>query len=163
GDLSDDFIDGTVPEGPWSVEERDRAVVATVRTAACRDCDRLPVSASLDEIPAWRRHAGEGRLSGRDVDVLELPAAGVVEDTRPRVFGLTHDDGVGVAGGLLGKTGCVWSADHDWHAAAAKLAREVVGVENGGRGRRDSHEVGWGVEPDRFDDLVRVPDMVLTR
>src|SRR5262249_47894255 len=62
GDLADDLIDGTIPEGPRSVEERDRAVVATVRTAAGRDCDRLPVSASLDEIPARRRHAGEWRL-----------------------------------------------------------------------------------------------------
>ncbi len=152
---------GTVPVGPRSIEERDGAVVATVRTAARRDRDRLPVSASLDEIPARSRHAGERRLSGRDVDLLELPATGVIEDARPRVLGLAHDDGVGVAGGLLGKSGGMRSADHDGHAAAAKLPREVIGVESGRRGRRDPHEVGRSVEPHRFDDFVRVPDMVL--
>src|SRR5262249_16021483 len=67
------------------------------------------------------------------------------------------------AGSLLGKTGGMWSADYDGHAAPAKLAREVVGVKNGGRGRRDSHENRRRVEPYGFDDLVRVPDMVLTR
>jgi hypothetical protein len=100
-----------------------------MRTASCRDRDRLPVSAPLDEVPARSGHAGERRLSGRDVDLLELATVCIVENARPCVLGLAHDDDVGVPGGLLGKSSCVRSADHDGHAAAAKLPGEVIGVE----------------------------------
>ena len=148
-DLADDLVDGAVADGPRPVEERDRAVVAAVGTASRRDRDRLPVAASLDEVPARRGHAGERRLSGRDVDRLELPAASVVEDARPRVLGLADDDGVGVARGLLGESGRVRSADHDRHAAAAELAGETVGVKSGRRRGGDPHEVRRRVEPHR--------------
>jgi len=87
----------------------------------------------------------------------------VVEDARPRVLGLAHDDDIGVAGGLLGQSGRVRSAEHDGHAAAAKLPGEVVGVQGGRRGRGDPHQVGRRVEPHQLDDLVRMPDVVLTR
>jgi len=133
-----------------------------VRTPSRRDRDRLPVSASFDEIPPRSRHAGERGLSSRDVDLLELPAASVVENARPRVFGLAYDDGVGVAGGLLGKSGRMWSADHDRHATAPKLPREIIGVEGGRRGRRDPNEVDRDVEPHRVDDLVGMRDVMLT-
>ena len=125
-------------------------------TAPRRDRDRLPVSPSLDEVPARGRHAGQRCLPTRDVDRLELSALSVVEDARPRVLGLGDDDGIGVARGLLGKSGCVWPSDHDGHAAAAEPPGEVVGVQGGRRRRSDPHEVRRGVEPHRLDDLVRV-------
>src|SRR4030095_16722846 len=67
GDLADDLVDGTVSHGPGTVEERDRAIVAAVGTAPRRDRDRLPVSPSLDEVPARGRHAGHRGLHTRDV------------------------------------------------------------------------------------------------
>src|SRR5439155_27233541 len=62
GDLADDLVDGTIPDGRLPVEERDRAVVAAVRTASRRYRDRLPVPAPLDEVPARCRHSDERRL-----------------------------------------------------------------------------------------------------
>src|SRR4030095_15378973 len=79
GDLADDLVDGTVSHGPGTVEERDRAVVAAVGTTPRRDRDRLPVSSSLDEVPARGWHAGQRCLPGRDVDLLPLVAPRVVE------------------------------------------------------------------------------------
>lgn len=163
GDFADDLVDGAAPEGPRPVEKRDRAVVAAMRTASRRDRDRLSVSAPLDEVPAWRRHARQRRLSSRYVDLLELAAARIVENARPRILGLADDDGVGVAGGLLRKSGRMRSADHDGHAATGKLPGEVIGVECGRRGCGDPHQVSRSVEPNRFDDLVRVRDVVLAR
>ena len=101
-------------------------------------------------------HAGERRLPRRDVDRLELSAASVVEDARPRVLGLAHDDGVGVARGLLGESGGVGSADHHGHAATAEFPSEAVGVKSGRRRGGDPHEIRRHVEPHRLDDLVRV-------
>src|SRR5437762_10583153 len=66
GDLADDLVDGTIPDGRLPVEERDRAVVAAVRTASRRYRDRLPVPAPLDEVPARCRHSDERRLPARD-------------------------------------------------------------------------------------------------
>ena len=132
-------------------------------TASRRYRDRLPVPASLDEVPARRRHMDERRLPARHVNLLQLPAASVVEDVRPGVLGLAHDDGVGVASGLLGKSRRMRSADHDRHPAAAELPRDVVGMESRRRRRSDPHEIRRGVEPHPFDDLVRVRDLVLGR
>src|SRR4029453_1881421 len=92
GDLTDDLVDGTVSHGPGTVEERDRAIVAAVGTAPRRDRDRLPVSPSLDEVPARGRHAGQRCLPTRDVDRVELSAPSVVEDARPCVLGLADDN-----------------------------------------------------------------------
>ncbi len=162
-DLADDFVDRTVAHRPRTVEERDRTVVAAVGTPSRCDGDRLPVAASFDEVPARGRHAGERRLPRRDVDRLELPAARVVEDARPRVLGLAHDHCVGMARGLLGESRRVGSADHHGHAATTELAREAVGVESRGRRGGDRHEVRRHVEPHRLDDFVRVRNRVLGR
>jgi len=56
----------------------------------------------------------------------------------------------------------MWSADHHGHVAAAKLPREIIGVEGGRRGRRDPNEVDRDVEPHRVDDLVGMRDVMLT-
>src|SRR5262249_19871408 len=131
GDFADNLVDRTVPDGRWPVEERDRAVVAAMGTASRRYRDRLPVTASLDEVPSRCGHTGERRLPARYVELLQPAAASVLEDARPRVLGFAHDYGVGVSSGLFGKSRCVRSSNHDGYAAAAKLPGEVVGVESG--------------------------------
>jgi hypothetical protein len=95
-----------------------------VRTASRRDRHRLPVASSLDEIPARGGHAGKLRPSGRDIDLLELSAPNVVEDARPRILGLTHDDCVGVAPGLFRERRRMRPTNHDRYAAAAEFPRK---------------------------------------
>src|SRR5437762_12756165 len=123
------LVDGAIPDGRLTVEERDRAVVAAVGTASRRYRDRLPVPASLAEVPARCRHTDERSLPARDVNLLQPPAASVVQQARPRVLGPAHDDGVGVASGLLRKSRRMRSADHDTRPSAAKPQRDAVGLE----------------------------------
>src|SRR5262249_30253638 len=130
-DLADNFVDRPVADGPRTIQERNRAIVAAVGTTSRRDRDRLAVAASLDKVPARSRHAGEGRLSRRDINGLELSATCVFEDPGPGILSLAHNDCVGVARGLLGERGRVWSADHNGHGAATEFPGETVSVKCG--------------------------------
>src|SRR5262249_37469241 len=101
--LANDFVNGTIAHAPGPVDERDRAVVTTVRTTSSGDRHRFPVAASLNKIPTWRRHTRERRAPCRNIHSLELSAPCVVEDSRPRVFRLANNDGIRVALGFFGE------------------------------------------------------------
>src|SRR5206468_10639359 len=92
GDLADDLVDGAIPDGRLPVEERDRAVVAAVGTASRRYRDRLPVPASLDEVPARCRPTDERSLPARDVNLLQPPAASFVQEALALFRGLAPQD-----------------------------------------------------------------------
>jgi len=91
-DFTHNLINWTVPDRARTVEKRDCAVIAAVRTSACCNRDGFPVPASLDQVPPWCGHASERGLSRGDVDTLQLASASIIEDARPCIFGLACDD-----------------------------------------------------------------------
>ena len=132
-----------------------------MRTASCRNRDRLPIPSSFNKVPTRRRHAGEHRLSVRDVDRLELSAPSVVENLRPCVLGLADNDRVGIAQRLVRKSGRMRSANDNRHAAAAKFPGEAIGVKSGRGWGRDPDEVGRDVESHRLHDFIGVRNKML--
>src|SRR5262249_52956052 len=76
---------------------------------------------------------------------------------------LAHNNCVGVARGLLGERGRVWSADHNGHGAATEFPGETVSVKCGRCCGGNPYQVRRYFKPHRFRDSVRVPDHVFSR
>ncbi len=158
-----DGVDRPVAHGARSVQERDRAIVASVGTAAGGDRHRLSVPAALDQVPPGRRLPVQARAVARAVDGLEPPRGRMLEQTRPRVLRLAHHHRIGVLGGFPGEGGRVGAADHDGHPPAPEHVGDRVGVRRRRRGRGDPDQVRRAIEIEPLDDLVGVVDVVLRR
>jgi hypothetical protein len=87
---------------------------------------------------------------------LEFPAAGVVQDTGPRVVGLAYNNSIGMACGFLGKSGRVRSANHDGNTASAEFPGKAIRMKRRRSRGSDSYQIGRHIEPHPVNDLIRV-------
>ena len=120
-----------------------------------------PVAVDLQEVEAGQRrveHAGLLVLA-----VLGLPGARrvVLQELRPRVLRLVHEDHVDLAAQLLRAERGEGAADHHELPAPPELRDDLEHPLLVDDVPGDAHDVGVGVEVDRLDVLVTQDDVVL--
>ena len=162
GEFGEDIDGGTA--GLGGGEDGLHGAELAVEVAAATGLDEADGEVAFAaEDGAVGAEPDERRAGGLAVEFFEAAVAGVVEDAGPEDFGFAADDGLGVAGDLVGAERGVEAAHDDGHAAAAIVGGDLVGALGGVGFDAEGDEVGGLVERDRLHAVVVKPDLDVAR
>ena len=138
-----------------ALEERLLVTEVTNVRAPSRHHDRIrnEVEVAPDQIPPDRRNALQ-RPCDRLVPQLRLLRSEILEESRPRVFTWTQDDGVGMRRRLVGERGHVQPAQHHERPEPSIVIGDLVRAPRARDIHLDGDEVGRVVEREPLDVLV---------